>query len=150
MRTLAIVAALVAACSDGGGGGPDASSPCAMVCPARGGTCDGEVCRIVATGQGLVSCPSGVACEVDCTHPDQACLDGVRCAGATTCTVTCVGTRACQAGVDCAASICTVTCNGGEACEGGIRGTGTCTSHCCGVDACALGTGTCINDNQCS
>jgi hypothetical protein len=149
MRILAIAAALLVACSDGDGG-PDAGSLCAMVCPAAGGTCAGEVCRIAGTGESLVSCPTGVACEVDCTHAGQPCRDGVRCAGATACTVTCVGTRACQAGVDCAASTCTVTCDGDEACEGGIRGSGgTCTSHCCGVDACAQGTGACTNDNQC-
>ena len=146
MRSLAIAAALLVACGDDG---TDGGAACAKVCPAAGGTCVGDVCLIAGTGESLVSCPAGVPCEVDCTHAGQPCRDGVRCAGATTCTVICVGTRACQAGVDCAASACTVTCNGDNACEGGIRGSGACTSHCCGVGACALGTGECVNDNQC-
>ncbi len=149
MRTLAIVLALLVACS-GDDAAPDAIG-CEMVCGAAGGTCVGEICRIVGTGESLVSCPTGVACEVLCTHLGQPCRDGVRCAGATTCTVSCVGTRACQAGVDCAASACSVTCKGDEACEGGILtdAGGTCTSHCCGTEACAFGTGDCANDDQC-
>jgi hypothetical protein len=148
VRSLAIAAALLVACSDGDGG-TDAGSRCAALCPARGGTCEGETCKITGTGTSPVTCPSGLACEVDCSHPGRPCADGVRCADATTCTVTCVGTQACQAGVDCSGSQCTVTCNGDAACQGGIRGTGACTSHCCGTNACALGTGTCVNDNQC-
>jgi hypothetical protein len=152
VRSLAIFAALLVGCAgcSGGDDGTDAGSSCSKVCPGAGGTCEGEICKILGGTERIVSCPSGIACEVDCAHASQACRDGVRCAGATTCTVICAGPRACQAGVDCSASTCAVTCNGDQACEGGIRGEGgTCTSHCCGVDACALGTGTCVNDNQC-
>lgn len=143
----ALCAATLAACTDD----PDGPA-CADVCPAAGGVCVGDVCRITGTGESVVSCPTGVACEVECSHAGQPCRDGVRCAGATTCTVTCVGNRACQAGVDCAGSACEVTCDGPEACEGGIRteAGGSCTSHCCGLEACAFGTEGCETDNQCS
>src|SRR5262245_25644183 len=97
MRSLAIAAALLVACS-GGDSPPDAIT-CEGVCGAAGGTCVGEICRIMGVGRNVVSCPSGVPCEVVCTHPDQPCRDGVRCAGATTCTVSCVGAQACEAGV---------------------------------------------------
>lgn len=138
--------ALLVACS----GEDPAPIACATVCGAAGGTCVGEICRIVGTGESLVRCPDGVACEVLCTHLGQPCRDGVSCAGATTCTVSCVGTRACQGFVDCADSVCNVTCKGDEACEGGILTSGgTCTSHCCGTEACAFGTGECVSDNQC-
>ena len=148
-RPLALALALALLACSGGDSPPDALT-CEDVCGAAGGTCVGEICRIVGTGESLVSCPTGVPCEVVCTHLGQPCRDGVRCAGATTCSVTCAGVRACQAGVDCAASACTVTCDGDEACEGGIRTSGgTCTSHCCGIDACAFGTGDCASDNQC-
>jgi hypothetical protein len=148
VRSLAIALALLVACS-GGDSTPDAIT-CERVCGFAGGTCVGETCRIVGTGTSLVSCPAGVPCEVVCTHLGQPCRDGVRCGHATTCTVSCVGTRACQSGVDCSTSTCTVTCNGDEACEGGIQTEGmACTSHCCGVEACGFGTGECANDNQC-
>lgn len=148
MRGLAIALALLVACS-GDDSGP-AGITCAQVCGAAGGTCVGEVCRIVGSGPSVVSCPTGVPCDVLCTDGDQPCRDGVRCAGATTCTVSCVGALACQAGVDCAASLCGVTCDGDGACQGGIQTSGgTCTSHCCGLDACQLGTGDCVNDSQC-
>jgi len=144
---LALALALLGACS--GDSGMD-GVPCESVCGAAGGTCIGQVCRIVSTDQRILSCPTGVACEVVCTHANQPCRDGVRCAGATTCTVTCVGSQACQAGVECFESMCTVTCNGDRACQGGIDSSnGTCTSHCCGTNACSLGTGDCVNDNQC-
>jgi hypothetical protein len=144
---VAALAALLAACGED----MDPAMVCAMECPVAGGTCDGEVCRIVADSDHVIACPDDIPCEVDCSQPAQACRDGVLCRGATRCTVICAGARACQAGVDCAASECAVTCDGDEACEGGIRGDGgTCTSHCCGVDACALGTGACVNDDRCS
>ena len=118
-------------------------------CAAAGGTCTGAVCQIVSTSENVVQCPAGMPCRLVCDGY-RFCRDGARCGGATWCDVACIGYRACQDGVDCGASECVVRCNGEEACEVGITASGACTSHCCGIDACLGGTGTCTTDNTCS
>lgn len=133
---------------------PVDAAPCSSAaCAAAGGTCVNDTCEIVEKSERLVTCPAGVACRVICDDASsRPCRDGVRCGGAPSCDVRCIGYRACQAGVDCAGAACAVVCNGSDACENGITvgPVGQCTSHCCGPSACAGGVATCTNDNSCS
>jgi len=133
--------------------GPDvAPGTCVqLVCAAAGGNCDGDTCVILQTAESAVTCPAGMPCRVECTGAGRPCRDGASCGAATTCELRCIGYRACQSGASCGtAPTCTVTCDGEEACESGITpGSATCTSHCCGLDACIGGVGSCANDAVC-
>jgi hypothetical protein len=127
----------------------DAGSCEPTACAAAGGTCTGVVCQVVSGDESILSCPPGMPCRLVCDGY-RYCRDGARCNGATWCEVACLGYRACQSGVACDGSDCLVTCNGEEACESGISATSTCTAHCCGIQTCAGGVGTCTQDNVCT
>jgi hypothetical protein len=130
---------------------PDAPDLCiAGPCGAAGGTCMNGRCVIDHDAQSAVTCPEGMPCTVLCNMGD-ACKDGVDCARATDCDVTCSGTSTCQnGGVDCGmAQVCTVRCDGSNACQNGAGSNqsvecraSTCTVTCEGSsNACQEGIG---------
>jgi hypothetical protein len=94
-------------------------------CTDANGVCVNGTCTITQPTTGGVTCPNGMPCKVNCSTAENSCQSGlVRCAGATTCDVTCGGASACQDnGVDCgSATVCTVLCDGASACQHGVNG----------------------------
>ncbi len=131
---------------------PDAATPDPDDCDPA--TCDGVCapdgfCEIQGDSSGMKKkCPRGVRCRFLCAS--SQCKAGVDCREAAACEVNCIGTDACQDGVDCGMAPCEVVCDGKAACQKGVKAMGSsCTASCCGEDACQDGIQACTRGNAC-
>lgn len=129
-------------------------------------------CEITHAGNGSVTCPEGLYCDIKCLGTALSCIDGVDCSMAIGCNVTCgaggatgtsPGDNSCSDGIGVRCPTtgpCNVTCSGENACRnrGVTCGNGKCDVHCLGINACDLGvhcntsldcTAECQGENAC-
>jgi hypothetical protein len=126
---------------------PDAGPFDAFVCPPGCSMCEGDLCKITCvTGSeprcsGVVTCPAGYKCKVECQGAGTCAL-GVDCSGGQTCRIECTGTDSCDGMVTCGAGPCIIECQS-NSCNGGID----CSASCMCMPAC--GSGSCVPEPVC-
>src|SRR5262249_34609921 len=75
-------------CAAATGGGGDDDGTCDPACLAAGGTCQLGVCVIDVTSGGMITCPPGLSCQINCNSA-TACTGGIDCRMAKSCSIGC-------------------------------------------------------------
>jgi hypothetical protein len=109
----------------------------AVACPAIcNAGCAAGTCKIVDPGDGPLSCPPGMPCEIWCG--DAQCSRGlIACGAATRCDIHCTGTSSCGYQLACGTGPCTIECSGSASCTAVSCGSApSCNVNCAAASSC--------------
>ncbi|HEU0034279.1 MAG TPA: hypothetical protein VFQ53_26835 [Kofleriaceae bacterium] len=106
-----------------GGPNPDGKpNPDAPGCPSQCTSCKQETmeCKVdcsisPATCNGMIICPPGWNCTIECST-DNSCRAGIDCQQGASCAINCTGTSTCR-NIQCGTGPCATTCAGFDSCR---------------------------------
>ena len=112
-------------------------------CVTWGGQYVDGICVFDCTSPGAcaenVTCPSGVACQVNCG--DSSCGGNMDCTVAKSCDIHCEGNKSCNAYINCGGDNCNVECSGSDSCKLDIHSEAPSTKIvCAGANSCGSGS----------